>query len=283
MHSALSGQQAFTLIAGPCVIEDDGAVNLETARTLKALVDRLNETQKHQGSKDSIRFYFKSSYDKANRTSAGNYRGPGIAEGLAILARIKAELGVEILTDVHSPEEAEQAADVADMLQIPAFLCRQTDLLLAAGQTGKAINIKKGQFLSPQEVRYCADKVLGTGNHQVFITERGTTFGYNNLVVDMRSIPIVQAMGLPMILDATHSVQLPGGGGGKSSGQREYAPVLARAAVAAGCSGLFTETHPNPEQALSDGPNMIYLSDMEGLLRDLLAIRQALSPTPVAV
>ncbi|MEB3207162.1 MAG: 3-deoxy-8-phosphooctulonate synthase [Vampirovibrionales bacterium] len=266
----------FTLIAGPCVIEHDGAMNLKTALTLKALITRLNQELLESGQKDMIQFFFKSSYDKANRTSASNYRGPGSAEGLEILAAIKHEVDVAILTDVHSPEEAERAAEVADFLQIPAFLCRQTDLLTTAGNTGKAINIKKGQFLSPQEVRYCADKVFATGNRQVYITERGTTFGYNNLVVDMRSIPIVQSFGLPILLDATHSVQLPGGGAGKSSGQREYAPVLARAAVAAGCNGLFIETHPNPDEALSDGPNMVPLAEVETLLREVLAIRRAL-------
>lgn len=268
------GVKPFVLIAGPCVIEGvDGLLNQQVAQTLKQIVERVSQ----EFPQDPIEFYFKSSYDKANRSSASTYRGPGITEGLQILQRIKHEVDVAILTDVHSPEEATQAGAIVDMLQIPAFLCRQTDLLIASAETGKAVNIKKGQFLSPHDVVNCAQKVQRAGNSQVWITERGTTFGYNNLVVDMRSIPIVQGYGLPLIFDATHSVQLPGGQGTVSGGQREFAPVLARAAVAAGCSGLFFETHPNPSEALSDGPNMIPLAEVEQMLRVCLGLRAVLS------
>lgn len=263
----------FIIIAGPCVLEGDGQMNLGVARRLQQIIESLSSASQ------PIEFYFKSSYDKANRTSNSSYRGPGTAEGLNVLQRIKEELGLPILTDIHSPEEAREAARVADFLQIPAFLCRQTDLLVAAGETGRRINIKKGQFLSPAEVKYCADKVKATGNQQITITERGTTFGYNNLVVDMRCIPIVKAEGLPLILDATHSVQQPGAADGKSGGKRQFAPTLARAAVAAGCDGLFFETHPNPDEAMSDGPNQIPLEWVEPLLTECLAIRAALSAT----
>lgn len=253
----------FIVIAGPCVIEDEGELNASTARRLAGIMQRFPE----------VRFYFKSSFDKANRTSNSSFRGPGVEQGLAILKRIKDELDVPLVTDIHSPEQAAQVADVIDVLQIPAFLCRQTDLLVAAGETGKMVNIKKGQFLSPAETQFCAQKVFDTGNKQLFITERGTTFGYNNLVVDMRSVPIVNSLGLPLILDATHSVQQPGGMNGKTGGQREFAPVLARAAVAAGCQGLFFETHPDPDKAYSDGPNQIPLEWVEPLLEECLAIR----------
>jgi 2-dehydro-3-deoxyphosphooctonate aldolase (KDO 8-P synthase) len=266
------GLKPFVLIAGPCVIEgDDGALNQDVAVALKTIVQRVSHA-----TGEAIQFYFKSSYDKANRSSAQTYRGPGLTDGLAILRRIQQAVGVPILTDVHTPEEATVAGAVVDMLQIPAFLCRQTDLLLAAAETGKPVNIKKGQFLSPHDVVNCAQKVQRAGNPNVWITERGTTFGYNNLVVDMRSIPIVQGYGLPLIFDATHSVQLPGGQGAISGGQREFAPVLARSAIAAGCSGLFFETHPNPNEALSDGPNMIPLDMVETVLMTCMALRSAL-------
>lgn len=256
----------FLVIAGPCVIEaDDGAITRQTARHLKAVAERLQ-----------IPLYFKSSYDKANRSSLHSYRGPGLQKGLEILQSVRDEFGLPLLTDVHSAEEAEEAGRVVDMLQIPAFLSRQTDILVAAGNSGRGVNIKKGQFLSPRDVIHCAEKVKSTGNSQVYITERGTTFGYNNLVVDMRSIPIIQATGLPLIFDATHSVQLPGGGGSASSGERQYVPVLARAAVAAGCSGLFLETHPHPDSAPSDGPNMVPLEWVEPLLTTCLELRQVL-------
>jgi 2-dehydro-3-deoxyphosphooctonate aldolase (KDO 8-P synthase) len=265
----------FIVIAGPCVIEDDhGAITFQTAKHLAAIAERLK-----------IKLYFKSSYDKANRSSIHAYRGPGIENGLKILQKVKDDFGLPLLTDVHSPEEATEAGKVVDMLQIPAFLCRQTDILVAAGQTGRPVNIKKGQFLSPKDVIHCAEKVKSTGNHQVYITERGTTFGYNNLVVDMRSIPIVQSAGLPLIFDATHSVQLPGGAGAASSGERQYVPVLAKSAVAAGCTGLFMETHPNPDSAPSDGANMIPLEWVEPLLTTCLEIRQAIqkSTSPFAL
>lgn len=256
---------AFVVITGPCVLEGDGTLNMETAHALH----RITQTM-------GVQFYFKSSYDKANRTSVTAYRGPGLTQGLRMLAKIKETVGVPLLTDVHTVEEAREAARVVDMIQIPAFLCRQTDLLMAAGETGIPVNIKKGQFLSPHDIRHAADKVKSTGNPNVWITERGNSFGYNTLVVDMRSIPIVQSYGLPIIFDATHSVQQPGGLGTASGGDRQYAPTLARAAVAAGCNGLFLETHPNPDQGLSDGPNMIPLAEVEDLLKTCLRIRAAI-------
>ena len=259
----MASEKDFIVIAGPCVLEGDGALNRKVAHQLKKIAQNLG-----------ITLYFKSSYDKANRTSVGNYRGPGISAGLDILKSIKEEVGLPILTDIHHPEDAEKVKGIVDFIQIPAFLCRQTDLLIAAGETQIPVNIKKGQFLAPQDVKYCADKVLSTGNQNVFITERGTTFGYQNLVVDMRSIPIIQAMGFPLIFDATHSVQIPSGEDGKSGGKREFAPVLAKAAVAAGCSGLFLETHPDPDNAPSDGPNMLPVEWVEPLLETCLALRQ---------
>lgn len=263
-----SKEEVFTVLAGPCVLEGDGSVNWRTAEKLAAIMQ----------SYPMVSFYFKSSFDKANRTSLSSFRGPGQEAGLAILQSIKEEFGVKVVTDIHSPEQAALAAEVVDMLQIPAFLCRQTDLLVAAAQTGKTVNIKKGQFLSPAETRFCADKVEQAGNSDFFITERGTTFGYNNLVVDMRSFPIVKSLGYRILFDATHSVQQPGGQNGKTGGQRQFAPVLARSAVAAGCNGLFFETHPEPDKALSDGPNQIPLEWVERLLEECLAIREALSP-----
>lgn len=262
----------LVLLAGPDVLEHDGAVNLQSAKVLTQVVSELNR-QNHAGG--PIEYYFKSSYDKANRTSINAYRGPGAKEGLAMLERIKGETGAKLITDVHSPEEAEAAGKIVDMIQVPAFLSRQTDLLLAAGNTGKAINIKKGQFLSPHDVIHAAEKVKSTGNKNIYITERGSTFGYNNLVVDMRGVPIIQSYGFPMIFDATHSIQLPGGQGSSSGGQREYALTLARAAVAAGCNGLFFETHPSPDTALCDGPNMLPIHWMKPLLETLLDIRAA--------
>ena len=213
-----------------------------------------------------IPYVFKASFDKANRSSGQSFRGPGIAAGLETLARVRAALGVPVLTDVHTEEQAREAAAVADILQIPAFLCRQTDLIAAAVETGKIVNIKKGQFLAPNDMGNVVRKAAEAGGKHLMLTERGTTFGYNNLVADMRSIPILKQFGWPVIFDATHSVQLPGGGGDKSSGQREFAPVLARCALAAGADGLFIETHPDPSRALSDGPNMIPLADMPKLL-----------------
>jgi len=222
-----------------------------------------------------IFYVFKASFDKANRTSAKSFRGPGTGEGLEVLAKVRARIGAPVLTDVHKEEQCAAAAEVADILQIPAFLCRQTDLISAAVQTGKIVNIKKGQFLSPREMGQVVAKAAASGGKRLLVTERGTTFGYNNLVADMRSIPIMREFGFPVIFDATHSVQLPGGGGDKSSGQREYAPVLARSALAAGADGIFLETHPEPDKSLSDGPNMIPLGEMPVLLKSLLRIWKA--------
>jgi 2-dehydro-3-deoxyphosphooctonate aldolase (KDO 8-P synthase) len=268
----MSSPKPFTVIAGPCILEgENGEMNLGVAKRLKAIMESYG---------NDVDFYFKSSYDKANRTSNSSFRGYGVREGLDILKAIKDEVGVRICTDVHSPEQAILAAEVVDFLQIPAFLCRQTDLLVAAGETGKRINIKKGQFLSPQETQFCAEKVFATGNQDVFICERGTTFGYNNLVVDMRCFPIVKSLGLRTIFDATHSVQQPGGLNGKTGGNREFAPILARSAVAAGVEGLFFETHPNPNEALSDGPNQIPVEWVEPMMDQLLEMRQVLAKYP---
>ena len=250
------GGDQLVVIAGPCVIEDDPAVIFQTADRLKAITSALG-----------VPYIFKSSFDKANRSSAAAYRGVGIERGLRVLAEIKRQFDVPIITDIHSPEEAAQVADVADMLQIPAFLCRQTDLLVAAAKTGKIVNIKKGQFLAPQDMKNCAQKVIAGGNDQIVLTERGATFGYGNLVSDMRAIPIMQGFGYPVIFDATHSVQLPGAAGTASSGERQFVATLARAAVAAGANGLFLEVHPDPDHAPCDGPNMITPDAAQALLR----------------
>ena len=255
----------LALIAGPCVIEDP-ETTLTIASALKDLTQRLN-----------IPFIFKASYDKANRTSLNSYRGPGLNRGLEILAQIKAELGVKVLSDVHTIAEIEPAAQVLDILQVPAFLCRQTDFILEIARTGKPVNIKKGQFLAPWDIVNVAEKVTSTGNSRLLITERGTMFGYNNLVVDFRGIKIIQDIGWPVIFDATHSVQLPGGAGTSSDGQREFAPVLARAAVAACVDGVFLEVHSDPDRALCDGPNSLKLDSLEVLLSQLQSIRAAVS------
>ncbi len=220
----------------------------------------------------NVNFIFKASYDKANRSSGKSFRGPGLKAGLDVLARIRAKLQVPVLTDVHTEEQVRASAEAVDVLQIPAFLCRQTDLILAAVRTGKIVNLKKGQFLSPQEMGQVVKKAADGGGRKLLITERGTTFGYNNLVADMRSIPIMRGFGFPVIFDATHSVQLPGAGGDRSGGQRDLAPVLARCAIAAGADGLFIETHPDPDRALSDGPNMIPLAQMPRLLAGLVKL-----------
>lgn len=254
----------LVLISGPCVIENY-EMTYNIASFLKELTDHLN-----------IPFIFKASYDKANRTSINSYRGPGLADGLDILERIKTELDIAIISDVHTIEEIEDAARILDIIQIPAFLCRQTDFILKVSETGKPINVKKGQFLSPWDVKNIVDKVTSTGNRQVLLTERGTMFGYNNLVVDFRGIKIMQDMGCPVIFDATHSIQLPGGAGSSSGGQREFAPILARAAVAAGVDGLFMEVHPEPDRALCDGPNSLKLDTLEALLSQLMVIRKAM-------
>ena len=224
----------------------------------------------------NLAYIFKASFDKANRSSSASFRGPGLGEGLQVLGRVREKFGVPVLTDVHTEEQVEAAARVVDVLQIPAFLCRQTDLINAAVRTGKIVNIKKGQFLAPGDMRQVTNKATAAGGTKLLLTERGTTFGYNNLVADMRSIPIMGALGYPVIFDATHSVQLPGGAGDRSSGQREFAPLLARAAVAAGANGLFIETHPEPDKALSDGPNMIPLNEMPEILKVLVKIHEVI-------
>jgi 2-dehydro-3-deoxyphosphooctonate aldolase (KDO 8-P synthase) len=257
-----TARQLF-LIAGPCVIEND--------KLCRQVAASLIKTCRQLG----IFYVFKASFDKANRTSGKAFRGPGLTEGLNTLATIREEFGVPVLTDVHTEAQAEAAAEVVDILQIPAFLCRQSDLIDTAVRTGRIVNLKKGQFLSPGEMGRVAEKAKIAGGKRILLTERGTTFGYQNLVADMRSIPIMKSFGFPVVFDATHSVQLPGGGGDKSSGQREFAPILARAALAAGACGLFIETHPNPDQALSDGPNMIPLSEMAAVLKQLLKVFEA--------
>ena len=262
---ALNSPRRLFLIAGPCVIENE--------KLCRSVAAALVKTCKQLG----IFYVFKASFDKANRTSAWSFRGPGIAGGLKTLAGIREEFGVPVLTDIHTGEQAAAAGKVVDILQIPAFLCRQTDLIEAAVATGKIVNVKKGQFLSPQEMAPVVEKAQRAGAKKLLLTERGTTFGYNNLVADLRSIPILKRSGFPVIFDATHSVQLPGGGGDQSGGQREFAPVLARAALAAGANGLFIETHPRPERALSDGPNMIPLAEMPAVLRGLLKVFNAVN------
>ena len=276
----LNSPRRLFLLAGPCVIENE--------KLCRAVAASLVKTCQQLG----IYYVFKASFDKANRTSGKSFRGPGIADGLKTLAKIRDEFQVPVVTDIHTEEQARLAGEVVDILQIPAFLCRQTDLIEAAVATGKIVNIKKGQFLSPQEMGRVAEKAekfwnekfqasssgnskLKTKNSKLLLTERGTTFGYNNLVADMRAIPIMKSFGFPIVFDATHSVQLPGGGGDKSAGQREFAPVLARAALAVGANGLFIETHPKPDEAMSDGPNMIPLGEMATVLRSLLKIYEA--------
>ena len=239
------GDNKLTILAGPCAIESKDIL-FSTAEYLKKLTQELD-----------INFVFKSSYDKANRSSITSYRGLGIDRGLELLQAVKKEFNLPIVTDIHSAEQASMAAEVADIIQIPAFLCRQTDLLVAAAKTNKIVNIKKGQFLAPQQMKSIANKVKESGNDKIVLTDRGVTFGYNNLVSDMRAIPIMQEMGYPVIFDATHSVQLPGGCGESSSGERKFVPVLAKSAVAAGVNGLFFEVHPDPDKALCDGPNMV--------------------------
>jgi len=260
---SLTATNRLTLIAGPCVIENE-RLCLRVAGELQRTCRKLR-----------INYVFKASFDKANRTSSKSFRGPGLEAGLKALAKVRAEFGVPVLTDVHTEAQAAVAGEVVDILQIPAFLCRQTDLIEAAVLTGQIVNLKKGQFLSPAEMGQVVEKAKSAGGEKILLTERGTTFGYNNLVSDMRSILIMKRFGCPVIYDATHSVQLPGGGGDKSSGQREFAPVLARAAVAAGANGVFIETHPRPDHALSDGPNMIPLKEMPVVLRSLVKVFEA--------
>jgi len=265
----IGDQQPLALIAGPCVIESE-SFTLKMAEAIANICRRLE-----------MPFIFKSSFDKANRSSLNGFRGGGMEEGLRILEKVRQEVGVPVLTDIHESYQAAPVAEVVDVLQIPAFLCRQTDLLLAAAQTGKAINVKKGQFLSPPEMKNVAKKLESGGARNILLTERGTTFGYNNLVVDFRSLPQMRSLGYPVVFDATHSVQMPGGLGEKSGGDRRYAPILARAAVAVGCDALFMEVHETPDTAPSDGANMIFLSDLEFILTQLLKLREITAVMPI--
>jgi 2-dehydro-3-deoxyphosphooctonate aldolase (KDO 8-P synthase) len=262
---AVGGSNLPLIIAGPCVIEDEGSA-WSTAEELKAICQSVG-----------LPYVFKCSFDKANRTSVTSYRGPGLKAGLKLLGEIKAKLDIPVISDIHSIEQIEPAAAVLDMIQIPAFLCRQTDLLVAASKTGKPVNIKKGQFLAPWDVQNIIGKFISTGNEKLMLTERGTSFGYNNLVVDFRSFPIMRSYGYPVIFDVTHSLQLPGGQGGCSGGQSEYVVPLARAAAAAGVDGFFMEVHPEPSKALCDGPNMIRLDEVGKLLSDIKKIRAVVS------
>jgi 2-dehydro-3-deoxyphosphooctonate aldolase (KDO 8-P synthase) len=255
----------FLLIAGPCVLESEELAR-EVAAVLKEIAARL-----------SISFVFKSSFDKANRTSLDSYRGPGMAEGLDILAGIRQDFNVPVISDIHETQQVEAASAVLDVLQIPAFLCRQTDLLVAAARSRKAINLKKGQFVAPWDMANAVNKIRASGNKNLMLCERGFVLGYNNLVVDMRALPVMRSLGCPVIFDATHSVQLPGGAGTSSGGQREFIPPLAKAAVAAGLDGIFMEVHPQPENALCDGPNSMPLDSVESLLKTLLKIHAVVS------
>ena len=257
---SIGSSSPFVLIAGPCVIENV-ETTLKTAEALKEITGRLN-----------LGFIFKCSFDKANRSSVDSFRGPGLTEGLSILKSVKESLSIPVLTDVHCVEEVAPAAEVVDVIQIPALLSRQTDLLIAAGKSGKPVNIKKGQFIAPHDMQRAVEKVTAQGNDRVFVTERGASFGYNNLVVDFRSLPIMRSCGFPVIFDATHSVQLPGALGTSSGGDRSMIPYLARAAVAVGVDGLFMEVHPDPDSALCDGANSLALDDLEPLLKELQEI-----------
>lgn len=255
--------EPLTIIAGPCVIESEEHT-MQAAKTLKEIF-----------SKSSLQFIFKSSYDKANRSSISSYRGPGLEQGLKILERVKQEFDLPIFTDVHSPEEAIAAAEVCDVIQIPAFLCRQTDLLVTAGKTGCAINIKKGQFLAPWDMKNVVEKILSTGNDNILLTDRGTSFGYNNLVSDMRAIPIMQELGFPVFYDATHSVQLPGGNGTYSGGQREFIAPLIRGSIGVGCNGLYIEAHDSPKHALSDKETQLSFAELPALVSEWERIYEA--------
>ena len=262
---SIGGGNELVLIAGPCVIETLQST-MAAAAFLKDLTDELQ-----------IPFIFKTSYDKANRTSLSSYRGPGLSKGLDIISTIKDKLGILVLSDVHRFNEIAPAAQLLDVVQIPAFLCRQTDFVIAVSEAGKPVNIKKGQFLAPWDLEHIIEKVLSTGNQQIIVTERGTTFGYNNLVVDFRGLAIMRALGWPVIFDATHSVQLPGGAGKTSGGQRQFVPMMARAAVAAGVDGIFMEAYEDPNHALCDGPNSLALERVKPLLKHLTAIQKAVS------
>ena len=266
-HTKLGGNNPLFIIAGPCVIESEDIV-FSAAKRLKEICSSIG-----------LPLLFKSSYDKANRTSVSSFRGPGLEKGLRILSDVRGRFDIPVISDVHSVEEIKIASEVLDALQIPAFLCRQTDIILTASKTMKPVNIKKGQFLAPWDVRNILDKFISTGNRNVFITERGTSFGYNNLVVDFRGIPVMRSFGYPVIFDLTHSLQLPGGMGKSSGGQREFAEPLARAAAAVHIDGLFMEVHPEPDRALCDGPNMIKLDELENLLKTVKAIHELIKPT----
>jgi 2-dehydro-3-deoxyphosphooctonate aldolase (KDO 8-P synthase) len=255
--------QPLLLIGGPCALESEDLARRVAGKMIE-VCDKLG-----------ISYVFKASFDKANRTSLSSYRGPGLEEGLETLAKIRKELNVPVISDIHDISQVEAAAEVLDIIQIPAFLCRQTDLLVAAAKTGKPVNVKKGQFVSPWDMKNAVDKLRGAGGTKTMLVERGACFGYNNLVVDMRSLPVMRSLGCPVIFDATHSVQLPGGAGGASSGQREFIAPLTRAAVAAGIDGIFMEIHPDPDKALCDGPNSIPLDEVEVLLTRLVRIREA--------
>jgi 2-dehydro-3-deoxyphosphooctonate aldolase (KDO 8-P synthase) len=264
----IGGNRPLVLIAGPCVIENETAT-MRHAERLMTICNGL-----------SIPLIFKASYDKANRTSINAYRGPGLKEGLAILRKVKESLGVAVISDIHSIEQITPAAEVLDILQIPAFLCRQTDLLIAAAKSGRIINVKKGQFLAPWDMKNVAGKIAACGNENIILTERGASFGYNNLVVDMRSFPVMRATGYPVVFDATHSVQLPGGQGDSSGGQREFVEYLSRAAVATGIDGIFMEVHEDPDKALCDGPNSIPLSELPALLKTLKTLDFVIKQRP---
>ncbi len=265
----IGSNSPFFLIAGPCVIESE-ALAMDTAGRLSEIAGRLG-----------IHFIYKSSFDKANRSSGGSYRGPGLEEGLRILERVSREVGLPVLTDVHEDTPLNEVADVVAVLQTPAFLCRQTNFITAVAATQKPVNIKKGQFLAPWDMVHVVDKAKSTGNQQIMVCERGVSFGYNNLVSDMRALPALKKTGCPVVFDATHSVQLPGGLGSQSGGQREMVPVLARAAVAASIDGLFMETHPNPEQALSDGPNSFPMDHIQALLEQLMELDSIVKSKPL--
>ena len=267
----LGDEQPLALIAGPCVIESESHA-LDTAAAVREIATRCG-----------VPLIFKASFDKANRTSITSFRGPGLDAGLRVLDRVKREIAIPVLTDIHEPHQAAPVAQVADVLQIPAFLSRQTDLLVAAAATGRVVNIKKGQFLAPSDVRHIIGKITSTGHEQVVVTERGTSFGYHNLVVDMRAFPILRTLGYPVVFDVTHSVQLPGGGDGVSSGQAEYIPTLASAGVAAGVDALFMEVHQTPARAKSDGANALSLDRLEPLLRRVVALAQIARSQPAPV
>ncbi|HSF16738.1 MAG TPA: 3-deoxy-8-phosphooctulonate synthase [Vicinamibacteria bacterium] len=264
----IGGGSRFVLIAGPCVIENE--------RHPFFMAERIRDVAGELG----IPYVFKASFDKANRTSGEGFRGPGPEEGLRILAEVRRRFDVPVTTDVHEPGQAEAAGDAVDLLQIPAFLCRQTDLLVASARTGKPVNIKKGQFLAPWDIRHAVEKIRSAGNSKAIVTERGTSFGYNNLVVDIRGFPLMREMGTPLVFDVTHSLQLPGAAGRSSGGQSRFIPELASAGVAAGVDGIFMEVHDRPEEALSDGPNSCPLANLSTILRRLVAIERAVRETP---